>query len=342
MFYLNNIKVNQADLEQLFRSFNQYRIMVIGDVMIDTYLWGKVERISPEAPVPVVQCSRRENRLGGAANVALNIQSLGAKPILCAVVGDDTQSSIFYDLLKDCKLPADGIVQTPDRPTSTKTRVISQNQHMLRVDLEVDDPITGELETKFAEHLLMMIETHVPDAIIFEDYDKGTITPHIIKTVVERANIKGIPTLVDPKKRNFLAYENVTLFKPNFKELKEGLRIDVERGNLEQLFDASQQLTNMGIKNVFVTLSELGVFISNGKEYAGFPAAVRDIADVSGAGDTVISVASICMAAQINTHTMSIIANLAGGLVCERVGVVPINKQLLLAESIRYFAEAKS
>jgi len=311
--------------------------MVIGDVMIDTYLWGKVERISPEAPVPVVQCSRRENRLGGAANVALNIQSLGAKPILCAVIGDDSQSSVFYDLLKESNLLSDGIVQTPDRPTCTKTRIISQSQHMLRVDLEVDDPIEGELEGEFAQHLLQIIEAHEPHAIVFEDYDKGTITPAIIKLVVEKANEMGIPTLVDPKKRNFLAYENVSLFKPNFKELKEGLRMEIERGNLDQLFDASLKLTDLGIKNVFVTLSELGVFISNGKKYSGFPAAVRDIADVSGAGDTVISVASVCMAAKAEMNDMSIIANLAGGLVCERVGVVPINKQLLLAESIRYF-----
>lgn len=318
------------ELASVIDSFSNHQVMIIGDVMIDSYLWGKVERISPEAPVPVVTGTKEENRLGGAANVALNIQSLGATPILCAVIGKDESAKTFYDLLTIQKITNKGIIQDPDRLTTVKTRVISQHQHLLRVDRETDKPLSADMEQKFISHILSILTENSISAIIFEDYDKGSITPNVIKAVVYEANKRNIPTLVDPKKRNFGAYDHVTLFKPNFKELVEGLKIEASKTSAESLHVAAQKLHNdWGISLVMITLSEAGVFISNEKEHKVIPAHIRAISDVSGAGDTVISVASLCLASGMDPFTTAAIANMAGGLVCEKIGVVPIEKENL-------------
>jgi D-glycero-beta-D-manno-heptose-7-phosphate kinase len=306
--------------------------MIIGDVMIDSYLWGKVERISPEAPVPVVTGTREENRLGGAANVALNIQSLGATPILCSVIGSDLQSKTFYDLLEHQAMTNVGILQHNERITTVKTRVISNHQHLLRVDREIDSPLSPDIEQRFIDHILAILSQNNISAIIFEDYDKGSITPKIISAIVEEAKKRKIPTLVDPKKRNFNAYHDVTLFKPNFKELTEGLKVEATKTSPDSLHEAAQILHNKNIDLVMITLSEAGVFISNGSEFKVIPAHIRDISDVSGAGDTVIGVASLCLAAGLDPFVTAAIANTAGGLVCENVGVVPIEKERLKTE----------
>jgi rfaE bifunctional protein kinase chain/domain len=308
--------------------------MIIGDVMIDAYLWGKVERISPEAPVPVITRTSEENRLGGAANVALNIQSLGATPILCSVIGSDLRSKTLYELLRNQHISSEGIVEDDSRITTVKTRVISNHQHLLRVDRELDHPLSQEMETKFISHVIHVLNNNNIDAIIFEDYDKGSITPKVIQQIVEEARKRGIPTLVDPKKRNFSDYHYTTLFKPNFKELNEGLKIEASKSKPETLFEAAKLLHEQkNISFIMITLSEGGVFISTGKEYRVIPAHIRDIADVSGAGDTVISVASLCLASGLDAFATAAISNMAGGLVCEKVGVVPIDKELLKAEA---------
>jgi rfaE bifunctional protein kinase chain/domain len=323
-------------IKQAFEQFDHQNILIIGDVMIDAYMWGKVERISPEAPVPVISITSHENRLGGAANVALNIQALGAKPLMCAMIGNDSQGLIFKKLLEDNQMDTNGILVSDKRKTTIKTRVISHNQHLLRIDEEVDKALSPDLEKQFIEHIDQMFAQFKFNAIIFEDYDKGNITPAIIDFVVKKSNEKQIPTLVDPKKRNFDKYKGVTLFKPNFKEICEGLKVDLPKGDFEALHRAAAQLkVTLGAKYIMVTLSELGVFITNEKSFHRFPAEVRDIADVSGAGDTVISVAACCMAAGLKPEQIAIISNIAGGLVCEKVGVVPIDKELLLEEIIR-------
>ena len=309
--------------------------MIIGDVMIDSYLWGNVERISPEAPVPVVTGTSEENRLGGAANVALNIQSLGATPILCSVIGNDMRAKTFRDLLDQQNITAKGIMQDDDRITTVKTRIISNHQHLLRVDRETDKPLSPEVEERFVKHLTSILDNTTINAIIFEDYDKGSITPRIINHITEEASKRNIPTLVDPKKRNFLQYHDLTLFKPNFKELIEGLKVDCSKSEPAALFEAAQILhREKNISLVMITLSEAGVFISDGKNYSILPAHIRAIADVSGAGDTVISVASLCLAAGLDAYTTASIANTAGGLVCEKIGVVPIEKERLIEEVI--------
>lgn len=326
----------KTDLASVIDSFSKHRVMIIGDVMIDSYLWGKVERISPEAPVPVVTGTKEENRLGGAANVALNVQSLGATPVLCSVIGNDEKARTFYELLQRQGITNKGIIEDADRMTTVKTRVISQHQHLLRVDRETDKPLSSTVEKRFILHILSVLAENNISAIIFEDYDKGSITPNVIKAVVDEANKKNIPTLVDPKKRNFGSYDNVTLFKPNFKELVEGLKVEASKNDPQSLRDAANVLhKTKGVSLVMITLSEAGVYISNNKEYKVIPAHIRDISDVSGAGDTVISVASLCLASGLDLFATAALSNMAGGLVCEKVGVVPIEKTRLIEEAAR-------
>lgn len=325
--------MTRNDLSQLFDSFKGMHILVIGDVMIDSYLWGKVNRISPEAPVPIISTTGRENRLGGAANVALNIQSLGATPILCSVIGNDEAGDSFKQLLEENHLPAEGIVASSKRKTTIKTRIISQNQHLLRVDEEESHPLEEDLERRMKSHFQSLLESYKIDAVIFEDYDKGAITPEMIRYTVDLANQKGIPTLVDPKKRNFMSYEGVTFFKPNFKEFNEGLKLEIKNTDQAGILKAAKDFqVQQKISILMVTMAEKGVFIGNGERHHFIPAEIRDIADVSGAGDTVISVSALCLAAGLDAQHVARIANMAGGLVCEHPGVVPINKQELLEE----------
>ncbi|WP_291399465.1 bifunctional ADP-heptose synthase [Daejeonella sp.] len=321
-------------MNNIFEKFNSLNVLIIGDVMIDSYIWGKVDRISPEAPVPIVRVTKKEDRLGGAANVALNIQSLGAKPLICAVIGDDFDGENFISLLKKQGLSDQGIIKIKDRPTTVKTRIIAHNQQIVRVDAETEDDLNDSDTISVFERIKHIISGHKIDAIIFEDYDKGLITEKLISQTVELAQSQGIITVVDPKKRNFEAYKGVNLFKPNLKELKEGLKIDLDPKNIQQVEEAVESLKRLlGAKSVMLTLSENGVYISseNGKEL--IKAHKRDIADVSGAGDTVIATAALCLAAGLNELKTAEIANLAGGLVCEHVGVVPIDKWRLMREA---------
>ncbi len=332
------MNVNKQDIENIFSKFNDLQVLIIGDVMIDSYMWGSVDRISPEAPVPIIASTHQENRLGGAANVALNIQALGATPILCAVIGEDLKSRTFLELMKKRNLPTEGILKDPGRPTTVKTRIISDNQHLLRVDEESKSFLDKKTEKRFIAQIHSMLETQKIDAVVFEDYDKGCITRKTIESTTELCRSKGIPTLVDPKKRSFNHYKGVTLFKPNFKELTEGLKIDIEKRDIPAVYEASLKLKNkLNAKYIMVTLSESGVMITNDSSYYHIPAEIRDIADVSGAGDTMISTASLCLAAGLKPELIAEISNLAGGLVCENVGVVPINKEKLFAESQEKF-----
>lgn len=323
-----------TQLTNIFESFNQMNVLIIGDVMIDGYVWGKVDRISPEAPVPVLSVAKKEDRLGGAANVALNIQSMGAKPILCSVIGDDENGKKFIALLNDLNISAEGILKSKDRITTLKTRVIKDQQHLLRIDEEIDQPLNLQEENNFIENVKNIIASHKIDVIIFQDYDKGVLTNHNIEKLISIAKNAGIKTVVDPKKRNFLTYKNVGLFKPNLKELKDGLKIEFNHLSDDQLVAASKELKNkINANAVLITLSEHGVFLMDSEKNYKIPAHIRNISDVSGAGDTVISVAALCYAGEMPNEKIAAIANLAGGLVCEKVGVVPINKLALLSEA---------
>ncbi|HPG73132.1 MAG TPA: PfkB family carbohydrate kinase [Bacteroidales bacterium] len=321
------------DPHELHKAFSGKTILIVGDVMIDSYLWGKVDRISPEAPIPIVSVTHRENRLGGAANVALNIMELGSEPILCSVIGNDEKGRIFKDLLQQKKLSEAGIVIDVERKTTVKNRIISNNQHLLRVDDEVSHAISDKISDAIFRRIVKICKEKTVSAIIFEDYDKGVITPALIAKLTQFAVKNNIITAVDPKKRNFDKYYHVTLFKPNFKEFCDGLKCNIAKTDYDSLKEYAREfMSARQIQIMFITLSEEGVFITNGKEWHHLPAEKRDIADVSGAGDTVISTATLCLTAQLGILDTAKIANLAGGLVCEKSGVVPISISELIDE----------
>jgi rfaE bifunctional protein kinase chain/domain len=321
------------DFKNLFDQFIGKRILVIGDVMIDSYLRGKVNRVSPEAPVPIVSLDLEEDRLGGAANVAVNLIAMGALPIICSVVGNDKQGDILKSLLVEAGISDQGLVYSADRKTTVKTRVIGNNQQLLRIDSEQTNPIS-KLEEKDLIELINRLINNGVDGVVFEDYNKGVLTPSLIQNVISLANENGIVSTVDPKKENFLAYKNVTLFKPNLKELKEGLGLDFSFVHSKDKFEEAvvQLEKELNNKISFVTLSEHGVFIKDGQEQEYFAAHLRNIADVSGAGDTVISIATLCLIAGVPINLIAEISNIAGGLVCEKSGVVSIDKEQLLEE----------
>jgi len=320
------------NIDQVFEAFNSLRVLVIGDVMLDSYVWGKVERISPEAPVPVVNVSHREYRLGGAGNVLLNVQALGAEAIICSVIGTDTSGDALKNSLLEKGLNCEGLIRSESRITTIKERIIAGSQQVVRIDTETDKPVSKDEKDRLVSKAKELIPSC--DVIIFEDYDKGVLTAESIAEITDFANLHNVPTVVDPKKRNFLAYTNVTLFKPNLKELREGLKVEFDVDNAAELQATVAQLkTALNAKGALITLSERGVFIDFKEEIHKLPAHIRHIADVSGAGDTVISIAACCVALGLPPQTIAGISNLGGGLVCELVGVVPIDKELLKAEA---------
>jgi len=322
---------------KLVESFSDKRVMIVGDVMIDSYLWGVVDRISPEAPVPVVDVNHREERLGGAANVALNIKALGAEAVLFSVVGKELKGDVFIKIMGDEGLSDDGIYRSAERITTTKFRIIGNNSQLLRVDEEDTHDLSEKDEKKFLELCCQHIDSKGFDVMIIQDYNKGILTPGLITALIDKANRANIPVVVDPKKKNFALYRNVSLFKPNLKELKEGLKIDFNEPDEDVLNDTVNLLRDK-IKNdiALITLSEYGIYISSSSkkniESHLLPAHRRNIADVSGAGDTVVSVASLCLSAGAPLMTIAEVSNLAGGIVCEKVGVVPIEKTRFMEE----------
>ena len=326
------------DLKQL--PWSSPRVCVIGDVMVDAYMWGHVHRMSPEAPVPVVEIERRERRVGGAGNVVKNLWALGAQVELISVVGDDDAGSHLSELLS-------GMCQTHltvdlERPTTVKTRIISSDKHVLRVDEES----TVDVSAKVTEHALRAFEgllasNQPPKVVVMEDYDKGLMTPDLIRGVLKRCEEASIPVAVDPKLRRFADYKNVTLFKPNLKELNEGLPLEApaDPTDRDSMIHAVDPLMNpLGCACAFVTWGEHGAWIqapSRGVEHVHLNALKRNVVDVSGAGDTVIATAALMLAAGEDPESIAAVANLAGGRVCEKVGVVPMGRGDLERELTR-------
>lgn len=318
---------------QLFEGFATTKIGVVGDIMLDTYWWGSVDRISPEAPVPIVSLQRKETRVGGAANVALNLRALGATTTLFAIVGTDAEANELNALLKAEGIDTQYIHSSASRVTTNKMRIMGRNQQMMRLDHENTHDINEAESKAILDHFYAYVEKEQPALIILEDYNKGVLTPEIIQSIIAFCNQKGIPTAVDPKQKNFLAYQNCTLFKPNLKEVKEGLKMEIPRvdlANMHQVHQALKAALNHTIS--FITLSEHGVFYAQENKEQLIPTHIRNIADVSGAGDTVIAVASLVYAYSKDMALAAEIANIAGGLVCELVGTAPIDKNVLAAE----------
>jgi rfaE bifunctional protein kinase chain/domain len=321
------------DFETLFTRFAGIKIGVIGDVMLDTYWWGHVERISPEAPVPVVALDKNEYRMGGAGNVALNLASLGADVSILSVAGADDSGSILKKLLNENAIRTEKLLHLPSRITTTKTRIISRNQQMLRLDSETTKELSAGDEKALLDAVSDYLQKEKPQAIIFQDYNKGVLTERVIKTVIELCKTQGVITAVDPKRKNFFSYTGVDIFKPNLKEVKDGLNLLVDEVSLPVLDDIHNRLQQQLHHNIsFITLSEKGVYYQDNKASRIIPSHLRNIADVSGAGDTVIAVASLVYAATHDMNLVAEMANIAGGLVCEEVGTVAINRERFLRE----------
>jgi rfaE bifunctional protein kinase chain/domain len=322
-----------ADMNELFHRFSELSVGVVGDIMLDTYWWGKVDRISPEAPVPVVAVSKREQRIGGAGNVALNVRSLGAKVSMISVLGKDEEGAQLNTLIQEPGINTKYLVQSADRPTTNKIRIISRNQHMMRLDAEVSEDLSKDDEEKLLFAFREFVAAEDPQVVILEDYNKGVLTKRVISEIVELCQKNNIITTVDPKRKNFFSYNGVDIFKPNLKEVKEGLNIISGDFNLDLLKQIHGLLAEqLKHKISFITLSEKGVFYQSSNEASIIPTHIRNIADVSGAGDTVIAVASLVYAATRDVELMAEIANIAGGLVCEEVGTVAVDKEKLLEE----------
>jgi rfaE bifunctional protein kinase chain/domain len=312
--------------------FSHLQVLVVGDLMVDRYITGVVDRVSPEAPVPVVHFQSEENRLGGAGNVALNMLALGAHPILCAVIGDDDNGRELMRLFSNHQLSTDGLFISKERPTTVKTRVMAQNQHLLRVDRECDDDLSGKETELFLSKIMGLLRQRKIDLIVFQDYNKGVLTAEVIHQLIAEARQREIPTAVDPKRKNFWSYKGVNLFKPNLKEVRDSLPFPVDT-TPESLQKAAQYIREkLKHETTLITLSEKGLYIEKNALHEIIATRPRSIADVCGAGDTVISVAALGVAAGLNLRTVANLANLAGGQVCEKVGVVPVTRDELLGE----------
>ncbi|MDP2176552.1 MAG: PfkB family carbohydrate kinase [Bacteroidota bacterium] len=318
-------------MEDIISQFKGKKVLIIGDVMLDAYIIGKVDRVSPEAPVPIVNIESKEDRLGGAANVALNIKALGATPILISAIGDDKDGETFLKIIKKNQIDGIGIFKSKQRTTTTKTRILGNKHQLLRLDSES----AIDLDNDDHKTLISIVKQQIKscDVVILQDYNKGVLTEKNIPLIIEIALKAKKPIAVDPKKKNFLAYKGVTLFKPNLKEIKEGLNTDKNLKKNPQLIEAVIEL-NLILNNALtmVTLSEDGVMITDHSTFEFIPAHIRNISDVSGAGDTVISVASLCLACKYDKYLIAELSNLAGGLVCEENGVVPINIDKFIKE----------
>ncbi len=317
----------------LFNKIAKLKVFVIGDVMIDNYWFGYSDRMSPEAPVPIVTLQKKETRLGGAINVSLNCQALGAETITLSVIGQDEEAKRLLQTAKENGLNTKYILKSKDRVTTSKSRVISSDKHLLRIDDEEAKNLPRKLEQQFINHCLKAIQIEKPDVVILQDYNKGVLTQSVIRNVMAHAKEIGAKIAVDPKHDNFFAYKGVDIFKPNLKEIKDGLGIESLKVNKTNLKDIHEQIKAKLKHNIsFITLSEKGVFVQKDKNAHIIKAHKRDIVDVSGAGDTVIAAASLVYTATEDAILMAEIANLAGGLVCEGVGVVCIDKKRLKKE----------
>jgi D-glycero-beta-D-manno-heptose-7-phosphate kinase len=322
------MKFTEERLATLLAPMRQKFVAIIGDVMLDRYIWGTVSRISPEAPVPVVDVARESTHLGGASNVALNVRSLGATPVLFGAVGADASADDLRRIFAETGIHTDFLVVDEGRPTTVKTRIIAGSQHVVRIDYEQ----RAQISEAATRRILDRLEAHITsiDVIVLQDYNKGLIGPDLIEHVSERARSRGIPVLVDPKYANFFAYQGVTVFKPNRKETEDAL--GVKLGSEQSFVDAARQMRErLRCDNVLLTLGELGMLLLQSDDaVTRVPTRARKVADVSGAGDTVVATLASMIACGADVVEAAHLANVAGGLVCEEIGIVPVDRDALV------------
>ncbi len=323
------VAITQHRVDELLTNARNKRIAVIGDVMIDRYIWGNVNRISPEAPVPIVEVESESSRLGGAANVANNIVSLGSSALLIGIVGDDFSGKEFRSILESQNAASAGIITDHSRPTTVKTRVIAHHQHVVRIDNEEKKDIGVDIQQK----ILSALENNIDsiDGIIIEDYNKGVVIKDLIRSIIDLANKKKKIIAIDPKFNNFFEYKNVTVFKPNKKETEEALGKKLTN-DADVLAAGKVLLEKLQAENILMTRSEKGMslFEKNGN-VTHIPTNARNVADVSGAGDTVIATLTTMLAAGASIGEASLLANYAGGIVCGEVGIITIDPAILRA-----------
>lgn len=313
--------MNLKKLENLTSEFKNKKIVVIGDLMIDHYVWGEVNRISPEAPVPIVKVDREEYRLGGASNVAFNIKTLGATPIVLGIAGNDSYGKILKDLFESKKINSDNIILSDSKKTIIKSRIIAHNQQVVRIDFEEDSAINAEIESLLIEKLEALIND--VDAVILEDYNKGLLTKTLISKIISLCTENDVIVTVDPKFDNFFSYKNVDVFKPNLNEMKKNLNVDFI--NEKDFEDKAVKLRNqLECKYLMITRGEKGLTVFSENDVFTIPTYAQKVFDVSGAGDTVISTLTLCLSCGEKILPSSIIANHAAGSVCGKIGVEPV------------------
>ncbi len=315
-------------LAEIISAFQTKSVLIIGDIMIDEYLWGDVHRLSPEAPVPVIEVAKESIRFGGAANVAFNLKTLGCRPVLIGLRGTDMMGQQLESLLEETGLNSSGIIQSALRPTTVKTRIIGNNQHIARVDREIQQEIDSGLEDKVLEKT----EQHLVncDALIFEDYNKGLITSRLIREITALSREKKIPVLVDPKFNHFMEYKQATVFKPNIKEAAQALARKIETDE-EVNAAGNDLLEKLAAESILLTRGPKGTSLfARGREPVHIPTLARKVADVSGAGDTVISAFTAALTGGASLSEAAFLANFAAGMVVEEVGIIPIRRDDLL------------
>jgi rfaE bifunctional protein kinase chain/domain len=321
--------MNQMNKERIAEILSESKhIAVVGDLMIDEYLWGEVYRISPEAPVPVIEINEEQFRPGGSANVAYNLIHLEQKVTVFGVVGEDRNADRLLSLLESSHIQTDGIVKDAGRPTTIKTRIIGGTQHIARVDKEKSHPISAEIENRILEQFTSILPGI--DAVILEDYNKGVLTSRLIREIISLAGRHSIPVTVDPKFQHFFDYKNVTVFKPNKKETEKGLNLQLDRR--EDVIRAGEELLKrLKADAILITLGPEGMALfEKNTEPFFIDSHAKEVADVSGAGDTVIATLTAVLANGGTLREAVMLANRAAAIVVEQVGVVPIEKQKLI------------
>jgi D-glycero-beta-D-manno-heptose-7-phosphate kinase len=320
-------------IEALLRKMAGTKIVVVGDAMLDVYLVGEVDRVSPEAPVPVVTVHASRHGLGGAANVAANVAALGAECRLVAVVGQDARGESVRAELDDLKLSGDYLVTDGARPTTSKTRVVARGQQMLRIDEEIEDPISARVMEQLGGALERALRD--ADALLIEDYNKGTLVPQVIERGMAIARKRSLPVVVDPKFKNFFAYRGATVFKPNVRELELAMGAALDLAHPDAL---SQAVDKLQVDNLLLTLGAEGmILVDKGRQVTRIAAMAREVFDVSGAGDTVTAWVGTALAGGASMGEAAHVANFAAGIEVGKAGVATVAPAEVLSVHEAYY-----
>ena len=322
-----DIRFSRERLDALLTKMAGQRIVVVGDAMLDIYLAGNADRISPEAPVPVVTVHTRRYALGGAANVAANVAAIGADCRLVATIGDDDRGNSFKTELVQAGLADSHLSVVADRPTTSKTRVVAHGQQVVRIDEEIEEPIPDAAAARVVAALERAMAD--ADALLIEDYNKGTLTPLVIARAMALAYKRGVPVVVDPKFKHFFAYQGATVFKPNRRELEQAMGAALDLAHADAL---PQTLAKLGVDNLLLTLGAEGmVLVTKDKEITRIPTMAREVYDVSGAGDTVTAWVGAALAAGATAREAAQVANYAAGVEVGKAGVATVSPSEVLA-----------